>query len=174
MESKIIIVSALVSPQHRIEAYAHDIDKYINKPVICEELISILKSLQRRKMNNNIACWRIDTVGLRLFDQHNQVSQLTFREAQILSLFVGKSGEPVTRKAIVEALGEDYMMHDPKKIEVILRRMRNKINQQHGTYPISTIYGVGLVANCDIVPLQLNHEAYVRFSLLHQPLCTIC
>lgn len=52
--------------------------------------------------------------------------------------------ECVTRKAIVRALGEDYLHYDQRRLDTQMRRLRRKVEQMGGLrLPVSTVRGEG-------------------------------
>ncbi|HEY8050997.1 MAG TPA: helix-turn-helix domain-containing protein, partial [Ramlibacter sp.] len=52
--------------------------------------------------------------------------------------------EVVQRRAIVEALGEDYLQYDQRRLDTQVRRLRRKVEEACGVHlPLATVRGVG-------------------------------
>jgi PAS domain S-box-containing protein len=63
----------------------------------------------------------------------------------VVLLALGKgAGGVVRRQAIVEALGEDYLQYDQRRLDTQMRRLRRKVEQACGLQlPVATVRGVG-------------------------------
>lgn len=60
----------------------------------------------------------------------------------LLTLATG--GTCVRRRDIVEALGEDYLQYDQRRLDTQMRRLRRKVQEQSGvTLPVATMRGLG-------------------------------
>jgi DNA-binding response OmpR family regulator len=73
---------------------------------------------------------------------------LTRRELAVLLLFAGRQGQPVSRQEIAAGLGEDPALYDPRRLEILIRRLRNKVGEATATdLPLVTVYGLGYAFN---------------------------
>ncbi|WP_332813303.1 PAS domain S-box protein [Ramlibacter sp.] len=63
----------------------------------------------------------------------------------VVLLALGKGGgSVVSRRAIVAALGEDYLQYDQRRLDSQMRRLRRKVEQACGLkLPVATVRGVG-------------------------------
>lgn len=60
----------------------------------------------------------------------------------LLTLATG--GTCVSRRDIVEALGEDYLQYDQRRLDTQMRRLRRKVQEQSGVkLPVATMRGLG-------------------------------
>lgn len=60
----------------------------------------------------------------------------------LLTLMTG--GECVTRRTIVEALGENFLDYDQRRLDTQMRRLRRKVTEACGqALPVSTLRGIG-------------------------------
>lgn len=60
----------------------------------------------------------------------------------LLTLATG--GTCVRRRDIVEALGEDYLQYDQRRLDTQMRRLRRKVQEQSGVkLPVATMRGLG-------------------------------
>lgn len=59
-------------------------------------------------------------------------------------LALAQGGECVHRRAIVRALGADYLQYDQRRLDTQMRRLRRKVEQACGLQlPVATVRGVG-------------------------------
>ncbi|MYN13518.1 PAS domain S-box protein [Pusillimonas sp. TS35] len=57
---------------------------------------------------------------------------------------LASGGDAVSRKAIVQALGKDYLDYDQRRLDTQMRRLRRKVEQASGLrLPIATLRGIG-------------------------------
>ncbi len=144
----VIVLTALGQVWDRIAGIEADVDHYLVKPVVTEELLAILRQLQRRTGQTAQQAWRVDALAWRLHTPEGAEIALTRRELVFLSLFVEKTGEPVARNDIVAALGENPSLYDPRRLEIMVRRLRHKAEETSTLdFPLATVYGVGYVFN---------------------------
>jgi DNA-binding response OmpR family regulator len=60
----------------------------------------------------------------------------------LLTLMTG--GECVTRRTIVEALGEDFLEYDQRRLDTQMRRLRRKVAEACSQpLPVSTLRSIG-------------------------------
>ena len=65
-----------------------------------------------------------------------------------MSCFVDKPGIVVNRDQIITGLGFNPKVYDARRLEVMLRRLRKKLEDAGiEKFPLQTVYGVGLVFN---------------------------
>ncbi len=134
----------------KIAGMSADADYYLVKPIVTEELIAILRRLSRRIIpaSHTQHTWVLDTVRWQLKTPLGSSVPVTRSELNLLSAFIDKSGVTVHRDAIILALGYDTECYDVRRLEVLVRRLRNKVEKSGVTqFPLSTVYGIGYVFN---------------------------
>jgi DNA-binding response OmpR family regulator len=68
-----------------------------------------------------------------------------------LGALAGRSGETVRRDSLIRALGEEPLVYDPRRLEVMVRRLRNKVEAAGITgFPLTTVYGQGYAFNAPL------------------------
>lgn len=68
---------------------------------------------------------------------------LSAQDFAVLRVFIGTC-EVVSRRAIVQALGENYLDYDQRRLDTQMRRLRRKVEQACGlVLPIQTLRGQG-------------------------------
>lgn len=145
-----IILTGAGSTEDRIEGINADADFYLIKPIVSRELIAIIQKIARQKTSRqeDSGVWEIDLIKWLLFSPKNIAIALTKRELQLLSCFINKPGEIVNRNDVIEALGEKPQIYDLRRMEILVRRLRKKIEDSGvPDFPLGTVYGKGYAFN---------------------------
>jgi DNA-binding response OmpR family regulator len=88
--------------------------------------------------------WKLNTLkGLLIAPDGNRVA-LTMTELQLLAEPVTKRGKPCKHSDVGRALGLQADQWDRHRLEVIVSRLRSKVERQTGfDAPVRTVRGVG-------------------------------
>lgn len=142
-----IVLTCEGQPSDRIEGINADADYYLVKPFPVDELIAILHRIER-KLGIGEAKeeeWVLNTVRWEVRTPNKLEIELTRSEFALLRCFVDKPGVVVTRNDIIRGLGFSPIDYDNRRLEVMLRRLRKKIEDAGVVkFPLQTVYGVGL------------------------------
>jgi DNA-binding response OmpR family regulator len=146
-----IVLSCEGQPRDRILGMNADADYYLVKPFPSDELLAILHRIKRKQnvvQDTNSVAWQLHLVRWELKTPNGLEIELTRSEFALLNCFVHQHGQVVTRDDIVSALGFNPAIYDNRRLEVMLRRLRKKIEDAGVVkFPLQTVYGVGLVFN---------------------------
>lgn len=149
----IIMVSAKVEEDNRVEGLRLGADDYVTKPFSPKELVERVKAVLRRIEKYNIP--RADIIKTsdgrlemdlqynRIFKDGNEVL-LTKNEFQILKTIFSSPNKIFSRDEIIAlTFGYDYDAYD-RAIDTHIKNIRSKIedNPKRPVY-IKTIYGMG-------------------------------
>lgn len=87
--------------------------------------------------------WRLCSCPPQLIPPSQEPILLSNQDYVVMrTLFSGN--EPVTRKAIIKALGKNYLDYDQRCLDTQMRRLRRKVAQACGLeLPIKTLRGIG-------------------------------
>lgn len=97
----------------------------------------------RQILPENPSCWQLSAAPRQLVSP-NGVSIPLSGQDHIVLLTLMSGSECVTRKTIVEALGEDFLAYDQRRLDTQMRRLRRKVEQACGLQlPVTTLRGVG-------------------------------
>lgn len=99
--------------------------------------------LVRELLSENSSCWQLSASPRRLIAPDGVGISLS-RQDHIVLLTLMSGGECVSRRAIVEALGEDFLNYDQRRLDTQMRRLRRKVTEACSRLlPVSTLRGIG-------------------------------
>lgn len=145
----ILIITARDGLRDRVTGLNAGADDYLLKPFEMEELVARLRALLRRpgaSLGSTLACGNLtfDTVA-REVRAGGAPFSLSRRELALLELFMRRFGRVVAKDAIEESL---YGFDEPvsaNSIEVLVHRLRKKLEDAGADLHIHTLRGVGYV-----------------------------
>lgn len=143
----IVIVTANGQLPDRLRGLDAGADAYLVKPVEFEELLAVTRNLARRLGVGQPAPpsrWQLDSVGWVLHSPQGQAVRLTRSEAVVVELLAAQPGRAVARAELAQALGHLPQLYDPRRLEILMRRLRRKVEEQTGQpLPLETVHGLG-------------------------------
>jgi DNA-binding response OmpR family regulator len=148
-DGPVIVLTARGQLDERLQGLNADADYYLHKPVAPQELVALLHRLERKapQAQADAPPWLIDEAAWHLHRPDGSVVELTRNEVQVLACFVEHPGVPKNKADLIVSLGCEPDKYDPRRLEVLMRRLRNKIEASGCSFPLSTIYGVGYSFN---------------------------
>ncbi|MDN6857350.1 response regulator [Pseudomonas sp. CAN2814] len=147
----ILILTARGNWQDKVEGLAAGADDYVVKPFQFEELEARLNALLRR--SSGFAQSSIEAGPLVLDTNRKQALvngeslQLTAFEYRILEYLMRHHQQVVAKERLIEQLYPDDDERDPNVIEVLVGRLRRKLESAAGFKPIDTVRGQGYIFN---------------------------
>ena len=131
----IVILTARGHVQDRIRGLKMGADAYLTKPVDVTELIAVIESVYRRlqverplvRSSEQAFSIRLDESCRKLYLAEGGEVALTRSEGTLLKILAHNQCEPVSRRELSEALGQDYMQYDERRLEAIISRLRKKM-----------------------------------------------
>jgi DNA-binding response OmpR family regulator len=129
-------------------------DDYITKPFSIREFRSRVRALLRRARSAQVAGQpdeeRIEHDGLlidvprRVVEVRGEPVQLTYVEFELLRTLAANPGRVFSRRMLLEALWKSADYRDPRTIDVHVRHLREKLEQEpREPEYIPTVRGVG-------------------------------
>lgn len=138
--------------EDRVAGLDADADYYLVKPVQNDELIAIVHRCMRRNQSSFSEDWHLDPVKWLLQDPELVKVAVTRTEKLLLECFADNPGVALSREEIILSLGKDPETYDYRRLEVAIRRLRKKV-EDNGlqTLPLDSVYGYGYVLNGSLV-----------------------
>ncbi|MBT8767169.1 response regulator [Metapseudomonas boanensis] len=143
----ILILTARGNWQDKVEGLAAGADDYVVKPFQFEELEARLNALLRRSSGFTQPTIEAGPLLLDLNRKQAQIDgealQLTAFEYRILEYLMRHHQQVVAKERLMEQLYPDDEERDPNVIEVLVGRLRRKLEGNGGFKPIETVRGLG-------------------------------
>ena len=140
----VIITTARGESAHRISGARAGADAYLVKPVALEELASLIANLARRLRKEAPPLWRLHATRWLLESPEGAGVKLTHSEMVVLGMLARAPGQAVSRDALIVALGHSPDSYDPRRMEILVRRLRTKAAAALGQpLPLETVHGQG-------------------------------
>lgn len=146
MNLGIIILTARSSTPDKLNGLARGADHYLSKGTSLDELAATVIALARRLVDIGgfNPQWILQSAGRKLIPPGMPFIDLSPNDFAVLKIIIGGKGMPVSRRTIVEALGDDFYTTDPARLDTQMRRLRRKIGEATGKEPpIKTLRNEG-------------------------------
>jgi two-component system copper resistance phosphate regulon response regulator CusR len=125
-------------------------DDYLVKPFSFAELLARVRTIVRRgrsgteSTNLQVADLQLDLIRRRVTRDGKRLN-LTAKEFGLLELLMRRQGEVLPRSLIASQVWDMNFDSDTNVIEVAMRRLRVKIDDDHQIKLIQTVRGMGYV-----------------------------
>jgi two-component system OmpR family response regulator len=150
ISTPVIILSAKRSVDERVQGLRAGGDDYLTKPFAFAELLARVQALIRRASN------AVEPTRLTLGDvsvdllkhevtRGDKVIDLQPREFALLEYLMRNAGRVVSKTMILEHVWDYHFDPQTNVVDVIVCRLRNKIDKESAEKMIHTVRGVGYV-----------------------------
>lgn len=147
LDTPILMLTARDAVDDRVVGLEVGADDYVTKPFAFRELVARVRALARRRPALvptvvSVADLEVDLSTRRVRRTGREI-ELTAKEFALLEFFVLHRGQVVDRAAITAHVWDDN--HDPftNVLEVLVRRLRRKIDDAFEPKLIQTLRGAG-------------------------------
>jgi len=143
----ILILTARDNWQDKVEGLQAGADDYVAKPFHFEEVLARLQALLRRSggwASPELKCGPVllDTRAQTVSVDGHSVDLTTF-EYRILEHLMLRAGEVISKGELTERLYDQDFERDSNVIEVLVGRLRRKLDPEDRLKPIETLRGRG-------------------------------
>jgi two-component system copper resistance phosphate regulon response regulator CusR len=146
----ILLLSALGTIEHRVKGLELGADDYLVKPFAFAELLARVRTLLRRgsaviaESQFQVADLTLDLVSRKVSRKGIRIS-LTSKEFTLLEFFIRHQSEVLPRSLIASQVWDMNFDSDTNAIDVAVKRLRAKIDNDFEPKLIKTVRGVGYV-----------------------------
>ena len=147
VRTSILFLTARDSVRDRVKGLELGADDYLVKPFAFSELLARLRSILRRAPQGEAEHLRLADLEMDM-QRHKAMRSgvplnLTPKEFLLLAHLVRSTGEVVSRDEIAEHVWDIGFTTDTNVVDVVVRRLRSKVDDPFKTKLIHTIRGVG-------------------------------
>jgi two-component system response regulator PhoP len=143
----ILILTARNSWQDKVKGLEMGADDYLAKPFQMEELQARLKALLRRATAIPSTTLKSGPITLDTAEQtvklSNDIVDLTTFEYRLLEHLMRHQGEVISKQTLTDYLYSHDDNHDSNVLEVMIGRLRRKLDPDGKLNPIETLRGRG-------------------------------
>lgn len=147
----VLILSAKRSVEERVEGLQHGADDYLVKPFAFSELLARIQVLLRRLQPANDLPTKLSHFGITLdllkreVKREGQVIDLQAKEFSLLEQFLRNPEKVLSKTMILESVYNYNFDTQTNIVDVLVCRLRNKLDKDFDKKTIHTIRGVGYV-----------------------------
>ena len=143
----ILILTARGTWQDKVTGLEAGADDYLVKPFEFPELAARVKALMRRSVKAVSNVLALGPLAIDLSTQavqlHGKPLELTAFEYRLLEFLVRERGRVVSRQALIDYLYPHGDDRDSNVLDVLLGRLRRKLDPDGSLAPIETVRGRG-------------------------------
>jgi two-component system copper resistance phosphate regulon response regulator CusR len=145
----ILILTAQDAVDFKVQTLRAGADDYVTKPFAFEELLARVEAIGRRPKQVAppamvVGDLSLDT-GTREVRRDGQLLDLTPKEYAVLAYLMRHAGRVMSRTLITEYAWDYHFDPGTNIVDVVINRLRKKVDSGHGTRLIHTVRGVGYV-----------------------------
>ena len=149
IETPVIVLSALGSPEDRVKGLTNGSDDYLVKPFAFAELLARIRLLVRRgraapAVETVLRCddLEIDLLARRV-KRDGKTIELQPREFRLLEFMLRHAEQVVTRTMLLEGVWDYHFDPGTNVIDVHLSRLRKKVDEGFARPLLHTVRGSG-------------------------------
>ena len=146
----VILLSAKASVDDRVAGLQSGADDYVTKPFAFSELLARVQALIRRATHTaEPTSLTVGDLAINLLTREvtraAETIELQSREFALLELLMRNAGRSVTKTMILEHIWDYSFDPQTNVVDVLVHRLRSKIDKDFATKVLSTVRGVGYV-----------------------------
>ena len=145
----ILMLTAKDTTQDRVEGLDAGADDYVVKPFEIEELLARIRALLRRTAADRVKVLEFADLALdsstRKAKRGEREIELTAKEYDLLELFMRHPEQVMTREVIFDRVWDYDFGGESNVLDVYIRYLRQKLEEENESRLIYTVRGVGYV-----------------------------
>lgn len=153
ISTPILLLTAKLTINDKIEGLDSGADDYLTKPFAFEELLARIRALLRRKEKDKQLQLKVMDLLLdtqtHIVKRDNVEINLTPKEYSILEYLLRNKNKVISRTILTEHVYDYHFDTDSNVIDVHINKLRNKIDKGFEKQILHTIRGVGYTVKDD-------------------------
>ena len=143
----VLVLTAQDSVDFKVQALRAGADDYVTKPFAFEELLARVEALGRRPKEIRDPVLRVGDLELDIATREvrraGEKIELTPKEYTVLEYLMRHTGRVMSRTLITEYAWDYHFDPGTNIVDVVINRLRKKIDSGHARKLIHTVRGVG-------------------------------
>jgi heavy metal response regulator len=145
----ILMLTAMDAIADRVRGLDSGADDYLTKPFSFEEFLARVRALLRRGDRQVLS--KLQLADLVMDPGRHEVTragrriELTAKEYALLEYLLRNKGRILSRTSIIEHVWDLHFDSDTNVVDVYIRYLRKKVDEEHALKLIHTVRGVGYV-----------------------------
>ena len=148
-QSTVIMLSAKDSVMDKVNGLQIGADDYIAKPFAIEELLARIEVVFRRQDNSNNYIIKFKDITInkssRIVKKDGNEINVTNKEYELLMILLDNKDKVVTREELLEKIWGYGYEPETNVIDVYIRYLRSKLNNENKEQYIQTVRSVGYI-----------------------------
>lgn len=149
IDTPILVLTAQDAVESKVQALRTGADDYVTKPFAFEELLARVEALYRRPRDIALPVLMVEDLeidtGKHEVRRSGTVLDLTPKEYLVLEYLARNAGRVMTRTLITEYAWGYHFDPGTNVVDVVINRLRKKVDRSFDTKLIHTVRGVGYV-----------------------------
>jgi DNA-binding response OmpR family regulator len=145
----ILVLTAQDAVDFKVQALRSGADDYVTKPFAFEELLARVEALGRRPKEIRSPVLRVGDLELdsetREVKRSGERIELTPKEYTVLEYLMRHAGRVMSRTLITEYAWDYHFDPGTNIVDVVINRLRKKVDSGHPNKLLHTVRGVGYV-----------------------------
>ena len=145
----ILVLTAQDSVDTKVQALRAGADDYVTKPFAFEELLARVEALGRRPQQMRSPVFQVADLeldsGLREVRRAGRRIDITPKEFTVLEYLIRHQGRVMSRTLITEYAWDYHFDPGTNIVDVVINRLRKKIDHGHEPKLLHTVRGIGYV-----------------------------
>jgi two-component system OmpR family response regulator len=145
----ILVLTAQDAVDFKVQALRSGADDYVTKPFAFEELLARVEALGRRPKEIRSPVFRVGDLELdsetREVKRSGERIELTPKEYTVLEYLMRHAGRVMSRTLITEYAWDYHFDPGTNIVDVVINRLRKKVDSGHANKLVHTVRGVGYV-----------------------------
>jgi two-component system copper resistance phosphate regulon response regulator CusR len=149
VDTPVLILTAQDAVESKVQALRTGADDYVTKPFAFEELLARVEALYRRPRDIALPVLKVEDMeidtGKHEVRRNGTVLDLTPKEYSVLEYLARNAGRVMTRTLITEYAWGYHFDPGTNVVDVVINRLRKKVDRGFQPKLIHTVRGVGYV-----------------------------
>jgi two-component system, OmpR family, response regulator len=145
----VLVLTAQDSVDFKVQALRAGADDYVTKPFAFEELLARVEALGRRPKEIRDPVLRVGDLELDIATREvrraGEKIELTPKEYTVLEYLMRHAGRVMSRTLITEYAWDYHFDPGTNIVDVVINRLRKKVDSGHQQKLVHTVRGVGYV-----------------------------